>query len=79
MSNFDSYYTNNPNDYVEVEFDIGTNRYKIVRGLKPTVFEVYQNDNLLNQAAEIKDYQETLERQILKLNFKLFSQKKLEL
>ena len=59
---------------VEVEFDIGTNRYKIVRGLKPTVFEVYQNDNLLNQAAEMKDYQETLERQILKLNFKSFCQ-----
>ena len=59
---------------VEVEFDIGNNRYKIVRGLKPTVFEVYQNDNLLNQAAEMKDYQETLERQILKLNFKSFCQ-----
>lgn len=59
---------------VEVEFNIGTNQYKIVRGMKPTVFEVYQNDKLLNQSAEIKDYQEILEKQILKFNQKSFSQ-----
>ena len=59
---------------VEIEFDIGSNKYKIVRGLKPNVFEVYMNDSLLNQSAEMKDYQEILERQILKLNFKSFCQ-----
>ena len=59
---------------VEIEFEIGSNNYKIIRGLKPTVFEVYLNDNLLNQSAEMKDYQEILERQILKLNFKSFCQ-----
>jgi len=59
---------------VEIEFDISGNRYKIVRGMKPNIFEVYQNDNLLNQSAEMKDYQEILEKQILKLNFKSFCQ-----
>jgi len=59
---------------VEIEFEIGSNNYKIIRGLKPTVFEVYLNDTLLNQSAEMKDYQEILERQILKLNFKSFCQ-----
>jgi len=59
---------------VEIEFDIGVNRYKIVRGSKPTVFEVYQNDELINQSAEMRDYQEQLERNILKLNFKSFCQ-----
>lgn len=62
------------NCLVEVEFNVGTNQYKIVRGMKPTVFEVYQNDKLLNQSAEMKDYQEILEKQILKFNQKSFSQ-----
>ena len=59
---------------VEIEFDIGSNQYKIVRGIKPNVFEVYQNNILLNQSAEMKDYQEILEKQILKLNLKSFCQ-----
>jgi DNA repair exonuclease SbcCD ATPase subunit len=59
---------------VEVEFSIGSTSYRIVRGIKPNVFEVYQNDNLLNQNAESKDYQEILETQILKLNHKSFCQ-----
>lgn len=62
------------NCLVEVEFSIGTINYKIVRGLKPNVFEVYQNDNLLNQSAEMKDYQEILEKQILKVNQRSFCQ-----
>jgi DNA repair exonuclease SbcCD ATPase subunit len=59
---------------VEIEFDIGSNQYKIIRGIKPNVFEVYQNNILLNQSAEMKDYQEILEKQILKLNLKSFCQ-----
>jgi DNA repair exonuclease SbcCD ATPase subunit len=59
---------------VEIEFNISSNQYKIVRGIKPTVFEVYQNGVLLNQSAEMKDYQEVLEKQILKLNMKSFCQ-----
>jgi DNA repair exonuclease SbcCD ATPase subunit len=59
---------------VEVEFSIGSNHYKIVRGIKPVIFEVYINDNLANQSAEMKDYQEFLERHILKVNHKSFCQ-----
>jgi DNA repair exonuclease SbcCD ATPase subunit len=59
---------------VEVEFNIGVNQYKIIRGLKPAVFEVYQNGTMLNQSAEMRDYQEILEKQILKINHKSFCQ-----
>jgi DNA repair exonuclease SbcCD ATPase subunit len=62
------------NCVVEIEFNIGTNEYKIVRGIKPNIFEVYQNGNLLNQSAEMKDYQELLEKQIIKVNHKSFCQ-----
>lgn len=62
------------NMVVELEFSIGTVEYKIVRGIKPNVFEVYQNGKLLNQSAESKDYQEILEQQIIKVNHKSFSQ-----
>jgi DNA repair exonuclease SbcCD ATPase subunit len=59
---------------VEVEFSIGQNNFKIVRGMKPNAFEVYKNDSLMNQSAEMKDYQEILEKQILKVNHKSFCQ-----
>lgn len=59
---------------VEVEFSIGPNTFKIVRGNWPTIFEVYQNSELLNQSAEMKDYQEVLEKYILKINHKSFCQ-----
>ena len=59
---------------VEIEFSIGPGNYKVVRGLKPAIFEVYKNDTLLNQDADTRDYQEILEKQILKLNFKSFCQ-----
>jgi DNA repair exonuclease SbcCD ATPase subunit len=59
---------------VEIEFSIGSNNYKIVRGIKPNIFEVYQNGSLLNQSADSKDYQDILEKQILKINFKSFCQ-----
>lgn len=62
------------NCLVELEFSIGTVEYKIIRGMKPSIFEVYKNDNLLNQSAETKDYQEILEKQILKVNQRSFSQ-----
>lgn len=62
------------NMIVEIEFTIGTIEYKVVRGIKPSVFEVYQDGKLLNQSAESKDYQEILEKQIIKVNFKSFSQ-----
>lgn len=59
---------------VEIEFSIGRDEYKIVRGIKPTVFEIYVNDTLLNQDAASKDYQELLEKTILRMNHKSFCQ-----
>jgi DNA repair exonuclease SbcCD ATPase subunit len=59
---------------VEVEFTIGSKEYKICRGGKPTVFEIYLNGELLNQDAAAKDYQKYLEDQVLKLNYKSFTQ-----
>lgn len=59
---------------VEIEFDIGSHMYKVIRGLKPNIFEVYQNNNLISQDADNRDYQEVLEKQILKLNHKSFCQ-----
>ncbi len=59
---------------VEIEFNIGKKEYKVIRGIKPTIFEIYQNGDLLNQDAASKDYQEVLEKSILKLNYKSFTQ-----
>ncbi len=59
---------------VEVEFMIGHHVYLVRRGLKPRYFEVYQDKKLLNQDASARDYQETLEKQILKINHKSFKQ-----
>ena len=64
---------NKGNCVVEVDFTINTKRYKIIRGIKPTIFEIYCNDKLINQDSNIKDYQEYLERYILKTNFKSFT------
>lgn len=65
---------NNKNMIVEVEFIIGSKHYRIIRGMKPNLFEIYMNDVLINQNADVKEYQETLEKHILKLNHKSFSQ-----
>ena len=59
---------------VEVEFSIASRKYKIVRGIKPNVFEIWQNDIMLNQEAHNRDYQKILEQQILKLNYRSFTQ-----
>ena len=59
---------------VEIEFSIGRKNYKIVRGIKPNIFEIYCDGNLVNQDAKATDYQEHLERFILKLNYKSFTQ-----
>jgi len=59
---------------VEIEFSIGNKQYKIIRGIKPNVFEIYQDQVLLNQDAAVRDYQDYLEKVILKLNYKSFTQ-----
>lgn len=64
----------NSNLVVEIEFAVSNNEYKVIRGIKPTVFEIYKNGTLLNQSSESKDYQEFLEKQILKINYKSFCQ-----
>jgi DNA repair exonuclease SbcCD ATPase subunit len=53
---------------VEVEFDIGNSEFKIVRGIKPNKFEIWQNGNMINQSSNARDYQKFLEANILKLN-----------
>jgi DNA repair exonuclease SbcCD ATPase subunit len=65
---------NSRDTVVEVEFSIGNKEYKIVRGIKPNIFEIYQDNVLLNQDAAVRDYQDYLERFILKLNYKSFTQ-----
>jgi len=59
---------------VEVEFVIGQNEYKIIRGIKPNIFEIWCNNVMLNQDAAVRDYQKHLEQTILKLNFRSFTQ-----
>jgi DNA repair exonuclease SbcCD ATPase subunit len=65
---------NNQAGVVEIEFLIGKKQYKVIRGIKPNIFEVYCNGVMVDQDAKAKDYQEHLEKFILKLNFKSFTQ-----
>ena len=59
---------------VEVEFNIGNSEFKIIRGIKPNKFEIWQNGNQINQASNARDFQKYLETNILKLNHKSFHQ-----
>ena len=59
---------------VEIELSIGTKDYKIVRGIKPNIFEIWCDGIMLNQDAASRDYQKVLEQQILRLNYKTFTQ-----
>ena len=65
---------NEKDSVVEILFKIGTVEWKIVRGIKPNVFEIWQNDKMLNQESHARDYQKLLENNILKLNHKSFHQ-----
>ena len=65
---------NQKNCEVEVNFTVGKSKFKVVRGMKPTRFEIYRNNDLFNQDAAARDYQKFLEQQILKLNYKSFTQ-----
>ena len=56
---------------VEVEFNIGNAEFRIVRGIKPNRFEIWQNGNMINQASNARDFQKFLETNILKLNHSL--------
>ena len=59
---------------VEIDFTVGTRDYRVVRGIKPSIFEIWVGDNMLNQTAAANDQQKYLETNILKLNYKSFTQ-----
>ena len=59
---------------VEVEFSIGKSNFKIVRGIKPNVFEIWKDGKMINQSSHAMEYQKILEQNILKLNHKSFHQ-----
>ncbi|MDP7368804.1 MAG: AAA family ATPase [Candidatus Pacebacteria bacterium] len=65
---------NNNSCVVEVEFEIGSKKIKVIRGIKPNIFEIYLNGIMYNQDANVRDYQKYLEQQILKLNYRSFTQ-----
>lgn len=59
---------------VTCDFDIGTDSYKVIRGIKPNIFEIHKNGEMLDQEAATKDSQKILEENILQLNYKTFTQ-----
>ena len=59
---------------VEIEFTVGANDFIVKRGLRPGIFEIWKNGEMINQDAASRDYQEYLEKNILKLNYKSFNQ-----
>ena len=65
---------NGKNCEAEIEFTAGPTKYRIVRGIKPAKFEIYENGFMINQNPNVKDYQLLLETQILKMNYTAFTQ-----
>jgi len=65
---------NNKQCVVEVEFSVGSAHFKIVRGIKPGIFEIWKNGEMINQSSHAKEYQRILETNILKINHKSFHQ-----
>ena len=63
-----------PRTIVEIEFETQNKNVKVVRGIKPNTFEIWVDGNMINQSANAKDYQKHLEQQILKLNYRSFTQ-----
>ena len=59
---------------VELSFQIGIDKYLVKRGLAPKLFEIYKNGEMINQSAKNKDYQDFFEEQILRMNYKSFTQ-----
>ena len=65
---------NSQGTVVEIEFETQNKNVKVVRGIKPNTFEIWVDGNMINQSANAKDYQKHLEQQILKLNYRSFTQ-----
>lgn len=59
---------------VEVDFTVGQSQFKVIRGIKPGIFEIWKNGTMINQSSHAKEYQKILEQNILKLNHKSFHQ-----
>ena len=66
--------TNEKDCLVEVEFKVNANEYKVVRGIKPNIFQIHKNGKLMDEDASAADQQKKLEQSILKLNYKSFTQ-----
>lgn len=66
--------TNEKDCRVEIDFQVGTREFKVVRGIKPAIFEIWADGKMLNQDAAAADQQKYLENNILKLNYKSFTQ-----
>ena len=66
--------TNEKDCRVEVEFSIGNTEWKVVRGIKPAIFEIWRNGKFLDQSSAALDQQKWLEQNVLKMNYKSFTQ-----
>ena len=66
--------TNERDAVVEIQFDIGDVPYRVIRGIKPNIFEIYKHGKKFNEDCSANDQQKSLEGQILKLNYKSFTQ-----
>ena len=66
--------TNEKDARVEVEFSIGTTQWKVVRGIKPNIFEIWRDGNVMDQFSHAMDQQKWLEQNVLKMNYKSFTQ-----
>ena len=65
---------NEKDTMVEIEFSIGKNSYQVIRGIKPNKFMVYCNGQPWDEDAKAVDQQKNLEQNVLKMNFKSFTQ-----
>jgi len=65
---------NNKECVVEIEFTIGKANFRVKRGIKPSLFEIWKDDSMMNQSSHAKEYQKILEQNIVKLNHKSFHQ-----
>ena len=66
--------TNEKDGRVEVEFSINETQWKVIRGIKPNIFEIYRNGNVLDQFSAANDQQKWLEQNVIKMNYKSFTQ-----
>ena len=66
--------TNDKDARVEVEFSIGTTQWKVIRGIKPNIFEIWRDGNVMDQFSHANDQQKWLEQNVLKMNYKSFTQ-----